>query len=184
MEDDTFFNWRDASVKQQATGRFLTEFGAVSDKPIAISEISWVLDQADKRQLSWAYWQFKYYSDITTAARPGTIESLYTVDGQLQMSKVKALSRTYAPAICGNPIVTFFDTTDAYFKLQYTAVNCQNQPTEIYMHQPFYYPHGFTVQVQPQDAATVQQVDDHTLYVHHAQQVQPGQVILVQIYAK
>ena len=26
---------------------------------------------------SWAYWQFKYYEDITTLAMPGTTEAFY-----------------------------------------------------------------------------------------------------------
>jgi len=50
---------------------------------------------------SWTYWQFKYYHDITTAANPGTTESFYDEYGNLQVNKVKALSRPYAYAICG-----------------------------------------------------------------------------------
>jgi hypothetical protein len=51
--------------------------------------------------LGWSYWQFKKYQDLTTAARPTTTESFYTEDGELEMNKVRALSRSYAQAIAG-----------------------------------------------------------------------------------
>ena len=51
--------------------------------------------------LGWSYWQFKKYQDLTTTTRPATAESFYTDDGQLQLNKVRALSRSYAQAIAG-----------------------------------------------------------------------------------
>jgi endoglycosylceramidase len=49
----------------------------------------------------WSYWQFKKYQDLTTAASPATTESFYTDDGELELNKVRALSRSYAHAIAG-----------------------------------------------------------------------------------
>ncbi len=55
--------------------------------------------------LGWSYWQFKKYQDITTTTRPATAESFYTEDGQLEINKVRALSRSYAQAIAGIIII-------------------------------------------------------------------------------
>ncbi len=52
--------------------------------------------------LGWSYWQFKKYQDLTTAASPATTESFYNEDGELEINKVRALSRSYAQAIAGN----------------------------------------------------------------------------------
>jgi hypothetical protein len=49
----------------------------------------------------WSYWQFKKYQDLTTTTRPATAESFYTEDGQLEINKVRALSRSYGQAIAG-----------------------------------------------------------------------------------
>ena len=49
----------------------------------------------------WSYWQFKKYQDLTTAASPATTESFYTEDGELEINKVRALSRSYAHAVAG-----------------------------------------------------------------------------------
>jgi endoglycosylceramidase len=179
--DDEFFKWRDSNVKKIGGGRMLTEFGAVSDAPIAIQELNWVLDQSDKRSLSWMYWQFKYYSDITTASRPGTQESFYDNNGNLQKEKVKALSRTYPQAICGVPTLQYFNTTNSAFKLVYQASDCNNMPTEIYASKDFHYENGFTVNISPANAATYKVVDEVFIYVQHSASVKPGDVITVDV---
>ena len=80
---------------------FLTEFGACSGSEACLAEISRVADVADAHFQSWAYWQFKYFSDITTVSGPA--ESFYDADGSLQAPKVAALRRTYAAAVAGAP---------------------------------------------------------------------------------
>ena len=91
---------------------------------------------------SWSYWQFKYYDDITTAARPGTTESFYDEDGNLQENKVKALSRSYAYAICGMPISEQF--TNGKFTLKwFVSKQCYNKNTEIFLSEGFHYPVGW-----------------------------------------
>jgi endoglycosylceramidase len=52
--------------------------------------------------IGWSYWQFKKFQDLTTAASPATTESFYAEDGELEVNKVRALSRSYAQAIAGN----------------------------------------------------------------------------------
>jgi hypothetical protein len=71
---------------------------------VSFNEIN--LFQNEKRimiiYLGWSYWQFKKYQDLTTAASPATTESFYDEDGELEINKVRALSRSYAQAIAGN----------------------------------------------------------------------------------
>jgi len=55
-----------------------------------------VCDVADEYLVGWAYWQFKYYADLTTSASEGNgSEGFYNNDGTLQDWKVKALARSY-----------------------------------------------------------------------------------------
>ena len=50
-------------------------------------------DVADEHLVGWAYWQFKYYEDLTTSAGTGS-EGFYNQDGSLQEWKAKALARS------------------------------------------------------------------------------------------
>jgi len=104
-------------------GGFLSEFGAMSNDTSAEEEITYVTSLADEYIQSWTYWQFKTYNDITTQAYTGNVsaESFYAEDGSLEMNKVKALSRTYAPAIAGTPTWHFFNAHNAMFELHYKA---------------------------------------------------------------
>ena len=93
---------------------------------------------------SWTYWQFKYYNDITTAANPGTTESFYDENGNLQSTKVKALARPYAYSICGKPI----SQTNKKGVFTFTWVSsddCYNKKTELFLSEGYYYSSGFTV---------------------------------------
>lgn len=58
-------------------GGFLTEYGALSGTKKSAEEITTITDLTTINFRSWTYWQFKYYHDITTAAKPGTTESFY-----------------------------------------------------------------------------------------------------------
>jgi endoglycosylceramidase len=64
--------------------------------------------------IGWSYWQFKKFQDLTTAASPATTESFYTEDGELEINKVRALSRSYAQAIAG---IIYFDFDCIHFYL-------------------------------------------------------------------
>lgn len=131
------------------------------------------------------YWQFKYYNDVTTAASPPTIESFYGPNGELQSRKVKALSRTYAQAICGNPVGMTFDPLFSDFYLLFTyikSLNCDSQPTVVYFNQEFYYPNGFDVRVMPQNALFVKQSEMNYLqFLVRSENVVDGQQIEIRI---
>ena len=68
----------------------MTEFGALRGTPTGIESLNYLLDKADSQIQSWAYWQFKFYEDITTASQDGA-ESFY-VNGTLDTSKVGFIS--------------------------------------------------------------------------------------------
>jgi endoglycosylceramidase len=154
---ESWVETRHEDVRRLGGGLFITEFGAVSSSKEGLGEIVRVTSKADTRLQSWAYWQFKYYHDITTVSGP--IEGFYWPNGTLQQPKVKALARTYAPAIAGTPQAMGFDAASGAFRLVFTAppvgelcwassITKQqpllNQSTEVYMNEGLYYPDGFT----------------------------------------
>ena len=50
----------------------VTEFGACLTEEPCTQEITQVCDVADTFLVGWAYWQFKYYEDLTTSAGTGS----------------------------------------------------------------------------------------------------------------
>jgi endoglycosylceramidase len=99
--------------------------------------------------LGWCYWQFKKYQDLTTAATPAVTESFYTEDGELEMNKVRALSRSYAQAIAGEPIFMVFDPITARFRFVFNINTDIHQPTIIYINEQLNYPQGCDINVSP-----------------------------------
>jgi len=138
---------RVADVQRLGGGVFITEFGACTDSDVCVAEITRVTERADASYTSWAYWQFKYFADVTTISGPE--ESFYTTNGTLQMNKLKALSRTYCPVMAGTPISMRFETESAAFRLKYTTEASATRvlPTEIYLNEQIYYPSGYDVRV-------------------------------------
>lgn len=59
-----------------------------------IREITQVTDICDKQLISWAYWQFKKFEDLTTSAGDRS-EGFYNMDGTLRTNKIKILTRSY-----------------------------------------------------------------------------------------
>lgn len=78
-----FHRTREAKAKELGTPAFLTEFGATFNSTYEINDIQDLVGRAESTFTSWAYWQFKYYQDITTASQPATKESLYDNYGNL-----------------------------------------------------------------------------------------------------
>jgi endoglycosylceramidase len=171
-----------AGYKKVGGGGFLTEYGASYDDPAAIQQIDEMCNDADSFLQSWAWWQFKDFNDITTASE-GPLESFYDADGQLQMPKVKALSRTYAYAISGLPTAMSFDTKSANFTLQYSPNPSISQPTLIYLNQQWYYPNGFYVAITP-STVTWKQIETNRIAVVHPSSISPSVTVSVKIFAK
>jgi len=129
-------------------GALLSEFGGCSGSDACLREIRRTADAADQHLQSWAYWQYKYYQDVTTQAT--NLESLWNPDGSLQLPKIKELSRTYAQAVQGTISAMQFDADTGAFSLSYTADAAITSPTEIYVNLAMWYPNGITY--SPSDA--------------------------------
>jgi hypothetical protein len=76
-----------------------------------------VTANADILMNSWAYWSFKLFKDITTVSQK---EGFYDGSGQLEDTKVKALSYTYPQAVAGNLLGYRFDFYYAHFYVTFT----------------------------------------------------------------
>ena len=127
----------------------LSEFGALSNSDKSASEIIRLTGDAENNFNSWVYWQFKYYNDITTAARPGTTESFYNIDGSLQTNKVKALSHPYVYAICGTPLTHKWHSSTSSLVFTFVPSFCSDKHTELYLNELFYYQLGFNYTTTP-----------------------------------
>jgi len=132
--------------KHRGVAGFMTEFGAIGGNPGELKHLDRLLAAADAHFQSWAYWQLKKYGDFTTA---NAAESLYDEQGRLEVRKLKTLSRTYAPAIAGSPLHMAFDPATAAFELDFNAT-VVGEPTELYLNEPLYYPHGYRLAIEPQ----------------------------------
>lgn len=80
--------------------------------------ITFMLDEAERLGQSSAYWSWKSFNDITT--QNGVTETLYNEDGSLQLPKLRALTRSYAPAVAAVPGTVFsrFDSATGTYTLK------------------------------------------------------------------
>merc|ERR1711990_1343699 len=94
----------------------------------------------------WAYWQFKKYKDLTTAAGNHS-EGFYNMDGTLQLDKIKAISRTYVQSAQGTVIAQKFFQNGTFTTS--IKVNDTSASTEIYVNDAgkgvMWYPKGLTL---------------------------------------
>ncbi|PRP75110.1 hypothetical protein PROFUN_03946 [Planoprotostelium fungivorum] len=144
--DGFFYDEIDIDLNRTKLAGFMTEFGAVPDNATSMDSIRYLMEAADARAQSWAYWQLKYYNDITTA---GSGESLYDTEGKIEPRKLRELTRTFAPAVQGQVENIHFDSSTGIFSLQFLSNGNITRPTEIYLNEDIYYPKGFTVDVKP-----------------------------------
>ncbi|XXQ34777.1 Glycoside hydrolase family 5 domain-containing protein [Plasmodiophora brassicae] len=149
--------------RRLSSGLMLTEFGACMDPVLCPQEITRVTSHADDMQLSWIYWQYKYSDDVTTQSGDG--EGLFNADGSIQMEKLRALSRTYAPAVQGRIHSMAFDATAAAFHLEFTLDPSVAADTEIYFNEDLHYPNGYRVVLAPPDAVSWSYVERNRIVV-------------------
>jgi len=131
--------------KNKRVAGFMTEFGAIGGSPKELDHLRRLLGFADGEMQSWTYWMLKKYQDFTTA---NAAESLYDENGNLEVEKLKALSRTYAPAIAGTPSRMSFDPDTGAFELTFNAT-LADAATEVYLNEELNYPDGYTTEVTP-----------------------------------
>ncbi|CAF3559233.1 unnamed protein product [Rotaria sp. Silwood1] len=182
--DDALIYLRVKEAREKKLGgMMLTEFGGLSNSTQGIKELNRVTSVADEFLQSWTYWQFKKYADLTTSVRPATTESFYTDDGELELNKVQALSRSYAQAIAGIPIhMAFFPTTNL-FELQFTINTDIRQPTVIYLNEDFNYPHGINVILSPENSLIWTSSNRNYFEFVPTPLLKNGTDILIQIFA-
>jgi len=144
---------RSSEANNLGGGVFLSEFGACSDTALCHSEIDRMTVQADTKLQSWAYWQFKYNDDVTTVSGP--LESFYYPNGTLQRNKVDVLSRTFAPAISGDPTLMRFDRNSGAFRLHFTSVEGRPNGTTVFFNEEAHYGTGHLMHVLNGSASTL-----------------------------
>ena len=135
-----------SDTKKLNTASFFTEFGAITNKTDELNEIDFQLRLAEEYGQSTAYWQFKYYADITTS---GPQESLYDAHGNLETNKLSVLSRTYFRAIGGTLLFSYFSPTSGVYTAFYAIDKSIKSGSEIYLNQDLHYPKGFNVRISP-----------------------------------
>ena len=115
-------------------GWFVTEFGASSDPQLLAS----ITAAMDARQVSWAYWTWKYYGDPTGSAA----ESLVMADGRLR-STALVLSRAYPEAIAGTPVHFAFSAATDLFDMTYVPNHHIHAPTLVFVPTALHYSRGY-----------------------------------------
>lgn len=145
-------------------GRMLTEFGAVGGTAGDAHVITALLDRCDDASLSWAYWNFKPFHDVTTVNAAS--EGLFDDDGAVQSRKAAALARSYPhllPAAAGAPSSFRFDASSPFRELivDYTVGSATPHPAEpsyraeLFGSAEHHYKGGANVTVDPHGAGTV-----------------------------
>lgn len=146
-------------------GRMITEFGAIGSDSNDADTLVHVLDLADAQGLSWAYWNFKGYDDITTVN--SVSESMFDEAGAPQQLKLAALSRSYphlSPAASGTLSFTFQHASPLrILTVAYTVRQADpslpgggSLVAELFGNADVHYPAGATVTVTPAAAGTVE----------------------------
>eukprot|EP01125_Pyxidicula_operculata_P015605 TRINITY_DN5320_c0_g1_i1.p1 TRINITY_DN5320_c0_g1~~TRINITY_DN5320_c0_g1_i1.p1 ORF type:complete len:517 (-),score=117.21 TRINITY_DN5320_c0_g1_i1:100-1650(-) len=181
VQDDVLFDLFVDDYENLGGGGFITEWGNMPNNPVDVDDINYFTGACDNNLISWAWWQFKSYHDVTTTGI-GTSESFYDQNGNLQKEKVMAMSRTYAYAIAGIPSMMNFNPNTNLFKLTYQINKMATKPTEIYLNTKWRYINGYTVTINPQNAATWKVLDDaNHVAIIHAPSVTQGQNITITI---
>ena len=151
-------------------GGFLSEFGAISGaEGPGIETNRNILDLADSRFHSWAYWQYKYYDDYTTLARPSESEGFFDSTGKVLHNKIKLLSRPYATSICGLPLLMKFANNRLVIKLKYDR-NCgESNKVQFYINHQYYFPEGIKL-LSNCTSCQIKKVSDHYYEIDHSKE--------------
>jgi len=160
MQDLYMSNNMEFIDKHRGLGGFMTEFGAIGDAEEDEVNVERLLNLADQHFQSWAYWSLKDYHDFTTMEKS---DPLYDESGKLEVRKLKLLSRTYAPAVAGEPVRHVFFPSSGNFTLSFVA-NASAGATEVYLNEDLHYPNGYAVAVSPEDCLAVNSSEKNRLY--------------------
>lgn len=150
FNDDFQLGHRQSDLRRLETAGFVTEFGAVSDKPTGIDEVRFVAEKMDDIYVSWAFWDHNLVFG----------DPIYE----------KELARAYPRAVAGEVSSFRFDATSATMELSFVSSPVDNSAsggigdtgvgglasstTEIFVGAGFY-PNGTNVTVTPPGCCTV-----------------------------
>ena len=144
--------------KMWNVGGFMLEFGAISGLPGPdLVTTKFLLDDVANKFHSWAIWQFKYYNDYTTLARPAVNEGFYDGKGNLLVDKVSLLARPYATKICGEPSQSTWK--GGVYTFQFRAGSCTENAVFFFLSKEFHFQNGFSFDVQGAAGHTFTQVN-------------------------
>jgi endoglycosylceramidase len=161
---------------------FLTEWGAYgnfqegSDSEKDAADITALADQF---LLSWSYWQYKGFADITTT-QIADEEGFWDGQGNLEEIKLKTLSYPYAMAVAGHYQSMVFTRATSQFELSYDASTRASERTTIFLSEKYHYPNGFNATVSPTGYATLHHQSPY-LFVNHTTAIAEGQLIKIMI---
>ncbi|GKT36552.1 cellulase (glycosyl hydrolase family 5) subfamily protein [Aduncisulcus paluster] len=146
---------RERDVERLGLGALLlTEFGAIVDEDdSAIEDLEHILSDYERHLLSFCYWQFKTYHDVTTAAGSGS-EGLWSEDGTLFENKLKALSRPFPMKISGELKSFSFDVDTSVLEVYMDPDLSVQLPSVIFTSEDLYYPTGYKVSFDPSGSGT------------------------------
>ena len=131
-------------MAEEEIGGILTEFGAISGQTKeGLLNMRHILDIAEKYKQSWAYWQYKFYNDHTTAARPPEWEGFYDDKGNIIKDKLYELCRPYVTKSPLNIEFNRYDFKENTFEAEFTKekVNKSN-PIELYLNEEYHFTQG------------------------------------------
>ena len=129
------------STRRQPGGPawIMGEFGATHNAALVAASTS----NADRLQLGWIYWAWKYYDDPTGSSD----EALAAPDGQLAPTAA-VLGQVYPQAVAGTPVSFSFDPTTGRFQLVYVPSSRIRAPTVVAVPAAGHYPNGYCTTVQ------------------------------------
>ncbi|XP_062516770.1 endoglycoceramidase-like [Corticium candelabrum] len=179
--ESNLFSARMLDMEEMGLAGFVTEWGAYDDfttESDSFRDAQDITSFADRFLLSWSYWQFKGYGDITTQSNSD--EGFWNAQGKLEELKVRTLSYPYAMSVGGHYKSMQFVRETSRFELTYVVAASASDNTTIFLSEKFYYPNGFNATVMPSTWATLQHRPPYLL-VKHTSVAQAGQVISVGI---
>ena len=147
------YKWHENRIGQRADDAkrlgvplHVTEFGACLTEGPCVQEITQVAQICDHYLIGWAYWQYKFYDDLTTSAGTGS-EGLWDFEGNLMEWKVKALARTYLQATQGILTLQNFNDKNGEFFAEFKVNTDINAPTIVFLDQQYWYPNGYDYEI-------------------------------------
>eukprot|EP01017_Pseudomicrothorax_dubius_P006690 TRINITY_DN11961_c0_g1_i1.p1 TRINITY_DN11961_c0_g1~~TRINITY_DN11961_c0_g1_i1.p1 ORF type:complete len:500 (+),score=135.78 TRINITY_DN11961_c0_g1_i1:185-1684(+) len=182
-----YFRWRTSLARKMKTGAMLTEFGAVGNTTLGISNLIDVTDRADAYLHSWIYWQYKFLADVTTLAVPRELEGVWNTDGTPLVEKLKALSRPYLFSVCGVPKAFNFDRQALTYTAIYTvSAACAGKgASELYVPEDLHFSGGFDITTSGCNGCTVKPAEAKNYYsIAHGRGVRSGATVTVKVVGK